>query len=252
MRERDEKRVTHAEIHQVAGLLARAYPYIEARKRAEGVFADPPLDSLVRAILSQHTSDSNRDRAFAALRARFRDWNTVADAPVQEVAAALYPVNFAATKAARLQEILRRLRDEQGGPTLDFLRDWPTERIREYLTDFNGVGPKSAAIVCLFALGRPVVPVDTHVYRVTRRLGWIGPRVSAERAHAVLGAVIPPSLVLPLHMGLWEHGRVTCRPRPRCAQCAVYRCCTYEKKTAPEPPVETAIAITAGREAPAA
>ncbi len=243
------KSAPDAEIRKVAELLTQAYPYIEARKRAEGVLTDSPLDSLIRAMLSQHTSDINRDRAFTALKTRFQNWDTVADMSPQYVAKVIFQVNFAESKAARIQDILRQLRKEHGHPTLDFLRGWPTERILEYLTGFIGVGPKSAAIVCLFSLGRPVMPVDTHVYRVTQRLGWVSPRVSAERAHVVLQDLIPPSLVFSLHTGLWEHGRVTCRPRPRCGQCTVYHYCIYTPKTAPEPPVAAAIATTADGDA---
>lgn len=233
------------EISAVADRLGRAYLYIRERKLAEGVLSDPPLDSLIRALLSQHTTDVNRDRAFAALRAHFPDWRTVAEAPVEEIAEVIRATNHAWTKAGRLRELLRNLITEQGAATLDFLRDWPTERVLQYLTAIPGVGKKSAAIVCLFSLGRPVMPVDTHVYRVTQRLGWIGERTSAERAHDVLRALIPAALVFPLHVGLWEHGRVTCRPVPRCGQCAIYRFCRFPAKTAPEPSLEEAIRRTA-------
>jgi endonuclease-3 len=240
---------TVAEVRAVADRLARAYPYIHRRKAAEGVFDDQPLDSLVRAVLSQNTNDRNRDVAFHTLRARFSDWSAVAAAPQDAVAEAIRASNYAITKAGRLQAILREIANEHGAYTLDFLRAWPTERVLAYLRHFPGVGAKSAAIVSLFTLGRPVVPVDTHVYRVTQRLGWIG-AVTPERAHAVLQALIPSDLVLPLHMGLWEHGRLVCRPTPRCAQCPIYACCVFPTKTAPEPPVEATIAYHAAREAP--
>ena len=243
------KQVTEAEVRRVAELLNRAYPYIYQRKSAEGVFDEPPLSSLVRAILSQNTTDVNRDRAFHALRQALPSWEAVADAPTTEVAEAIRQTNYALTKAGRIQAILRQLREEQGAITLDFLRVWPTERILHYLTAFPGVGRKSAAIVSLFSLGRPVAPVDTHVFRVAQRLGWIGAHTSPERAHDVLQALIPPELVLPLHMGLWEHGRLTCRPVPKCGQCAIYHLCCYPAKTAPEPPIEEAIACTASQAA---
>ncbi len=241
----EARMVPEEEIRRVAALLARAYPYIAARKASEGVFADAPLDSLVRAILSQNTTDVNRDRAFTALRRRFPTWEAVADAPLEAVIEAIRETNYAPTKAARIQDILRQLRAEHGAITLDFLRDWPTARVMAYLTAFPGVGVKSASIVSLFALKRPVMPVDTHVYRVTQRLGWVDTKVSVERAHAVLAHLMPVDLILPLHMAMWEHGRVTCRPTPRCGQCAIYADCRYSAKTAPEPPVEEAIAKTA-------
>ena len=138
------------------------------------------------------------------------------------------------------------MQEEQGALTLDFLAEWPTERILAYLKHFPGVGDKTAAIVCLFALRRPVMAVDVHVYRVTQRLGWIGAKTTPERAHQVLQALLPCLLIFSLHIGLWEHGRVTCRPTPRCRQCAIYEFCIYDAKTAPMPPVEQAIAQTAG------
>ncbi|MHB9026587.1 MAG: endonuclease III domain-containing protein [Armatimonadota bacterium] len=235
---------TQQEIRRVADLLARAYPYIRQRKEGEGVLAEPPLASLVRTILSQNTTDRNRDVAFVALRARYPEWAAVAEAPTGELAEVIHVTNYAYTKAGRIQNILHTLYQEHGAYTLDFLNEWPTERILDYLKSFPGVGEKSAAIVCLFSLGRPVIPVDTHVYRVTQRLGWISEKTSPERAHAMLQALIPPDLIMPLHMGLWEHGRLTCRPAPRCAQCAIYAFCIFSAKTAPEPPVEQAIAIT--------
>lgn len=232
------------EISVVAERLQIAYPYIEQHKEAEGVLTDSPLDSLVRAILSQNTNDRNRDRAFLALKEHFESWDTVAAAPVTELAEVIHSVNYSFTKASRIQEILHRIYAEHGAYTLDFLRDWPTDRVLKYLVSFPGVGMKSAAIVCLFALKRPVIPVDTHVHRVTQRLGWVPEKADTERAHTILQQLIPPALIFPLHIGLWEHGRLTCRPEPRCAQCAIYEYCCYSEKTAPRPPLELAISIT--------
>lgn len=240
------KMPTAGEVQNVATRLSRAYPYVAARKRAEGVLDEPPLDSLVRAILSQNTNDRNRDLAFAELRCRFATWEEVAMAPLDAVIEAIHATNYAPTKAGRIQQILTRLHAEWGKPTLEPLRAWPTARILAYLQSFPGVGRKSAAIVALFALRRPVVPVDTHVYRVTQRLSWIDEHTSIERAHDELQRIIPEELVLPLHMGLWEHGRVTCRPTPRCGQCAIYAFCLFTAKTAPEPAVDEAIALTSG------
>jgi len=244
-----EKQVTSDEITEVTRLLTQAYPYIRRQKMAEGVLTDSPLESLVRAVLSQNTTDVNRDRAFTTLRARFPSWDQVADAPVEEVAEAIRESNYMFTKAGRLQQLLRELRAEHGTPTLDFLRGWPTERVLAYLTHFPGVGNKSAAIVALFALGRPVMPVDVHVHRVAQRLGWIGEKDTPERAHQVLQRLIPDDLIFTLHVGMWEHGHTTCRPVPKCRQCAIYRCCIYPAKTAPMPTVEEAVAMTAGKKA---
>ena len=238
--------ITVDEIRHVASLLARAYPYVERRKAAEGVFDDSPLESLVRAILSQNTTDVNRDRAFSTLRRQFPSWEAVADAPGEAVEAAIRQTNYAFTKAGRIQHILRQLRDEYSAITLDFLRDWPTERITTYLTGFPGIGRKSAAIVCLFTLQRPLMPVDTHVLRVTQRLGWVAEKITPDNAQTRLHHLVPPELILPLHLALWEHGHSTCRPTPKCARCAIYAHCRYPAKTAPCPSIEEAIALTAG------
>ena len=235
------KGVSLEEIDAVAGRLARAYPEIRRQKQREGVLDEAPLDSLLRTILSQNTTDVNRDRAFAALRQRFPTWDAAADASVEAFAAAIRETNYARTKAARMQHILRQLRAEQGTPTLDFLRDWPTPRVLDYLQHFPGVGAKSAAIVCLFALGRPVIPVDTHVFRVSSRLGWIPARTAVARAHRLLQALVPPPLIMPLHLGMWAHGHYTCRPHPRCVACVIYEFCVFPEKSAPMPAVEEAL-----------
>lgn len=185
-----------------------------------------PLSELVLTILSQHTSDRNSERAFASLRARFPTWEAVRDADVAEVAAAIQSGGLAWQKAPRIQRILRELGEKHGELSLDFLRELPLEEARAYLTGLDGVGPKTAACVLLFACGLPALPVDTHVHRVSRRLGLIGPRESAERAHALLEAMVPAELVYPFHMNLIRHGREICKaPRPRCAACPLADLC---------------------------
>jgi endonuclease-3 len=215
-------------VRAVAGRLGQAYHVDKSEMRA-----DDPLRGLVRTILSQNTNDRNRDAALAALDARYPAWEAVISAPRAELAEAIRASNHAYTKAERIQEILRGLAAEHGRPTLDVLREWPTERAHDYLVGMRGVGRKSAAIVLMFSLGRPVLPVDTHVHRVTQRLGWIGPKVGKEEAHDVLQALVPPDLVYPIHVGMWEHGRVTCRPVPHCARCPIFDFCIFPQKTAP-------------------
>ena len=239
------KELAPDEIRVVAERLRLAYPYIERRKAEEGVLNDSPLDSLVRAMLSQNTNDRNRDRAFNALKGRYSSWEEIADAPPTELAEVIRPVNYSFTKAERILQILQALYQQHQAYTLDILRDWHTERVLSYLQSFPGVGAKSAAIVCLFALKRPVIPVDTHVFRVTGRLGWIPETATPGRAHVILQRLLPAELIFPLHLGLWEHGRLTCRPEPNCAQCAIYEFCCFTTKTAPRPPLELAISITA-------
>ena len=160
------------------------------------------------------------------LRRALPDWDRAADAPLWALAAAIRPAGLHRQKARCIRAILRRIRAERGRATLDFLRRWPTGRIKEYLGDLPGVGPKTAACVLLFSLRRPVLPVDTHVHRVTRRLGLIGPRTTAEQDHEVLAAAVPPRKVYAFHVLLIEHGRRICHARrPECYRCVLNDIC---------------------------
>ncbi len=187
-----------------------------------------PVATLVSTILSQNTNDVNRDRAFERLRERFPTWEEVRDAPLEELVEAIRPAGLAPTKAPRIQEALRRIGAERGGISLDFLAGLPLEEAREWLLSLPGVGPKTAAIVLLFALGKPAFPVDTHVHRVARRLGIIPPRTSRKRAHELLEALVPPEIYYPLHLNLIAHGRAICHARnPECARCVLRDHCAY-------------------------
>jgi len=187
-----------------------------------------PVSEMVSTILSQNTNDTNRDRAYERLRARFPAWEDVRDAPLAEVEEAIRPAGLSAQKAPRIQHALRTVTEKAGRLSLDFLRDLPVEEARAWLTSINGIGPKTAAIILLFSLDMPAFPVDTHVHRVTGRLGIIGPRVSAEQAHAILESLAPPDIYLPLHMLLITHGRRTCHARnPDCSACPITDLCDY-------------------------
>ncbi len=187
-----------------------------------------PLATLINTILSQNTNDRNRDLAFRRLRERFPTWEAVRDAPPQAVMEAIRPAGLAASKGPRIQAVLRRITEEQGHLSLDFLRTLPLEEARAWLTSLHGVGPKTAAIVLLFALGRPAFPVDTHVHRVSGRLGLIPPRTSRERAHRMLEELIPPLLYYPYHVNLITHGRQRCGARtPRCEACPLQDLCDF-------------------------
>ncbi len=223
--------VSEAVIREVDAALRRAYLVDKTE-----LLADSPLDSLIRTILSQNTNDRNRDVAFRRLKTEFAHWDAVADAPHEVVTDAIRTSNHAPTKAGRIQAILHDLHDRLGGPpTLDELRAMPTDAVNEYLLAMQGVGKKTAACVLMFSLGRHVMPVDTHIHRVAQRLGWIGPKVGKEAAHDLLNALVPEALRAELHINVWEHGRVVCRPTPKCAMCVIHRYCRYEPKTAPEP-----------------
>jgi endonuclease III len=182
------------------------------------------IAELVRTVLSQHTNDRNRDRAFDSLRERLPTWEEVRDAPVSEVEEGIRPGGLAKQKAPRIQAILEQLGDE---PDLDWLRDVPREEALAYLTSLPGVGRKTAACVLIFTWDVPEIPVDVHVYRVGGRLGLFPPKASFERAHDEMMAIVDPEDAYELHMNLIQHGRQICRPTPRCGECALRRMCPW-------------------------
>jgi endonuclease III len=191
-----------------------------------------PLEELILTVLSQHTSDLNAGRAFESLRARFPTWDRVASARPAAVADAIRGGGLANVKAPRIRSILREIHDREGAYDLSFLRDVSDDEATRYLSSLNGVGPKTAAIVLAFSLGRNALAVDTHVHRVTRRLGLIPPGASAERAHVILEALVPPELRVPMHVGLIRLGREICKaPRPRCEECPLNDLCPTGRAT---------------------
>lgn len=186
----------------------------------------PPLDELIATILSQNTTNANSSAAFDELRRRFPDWDAVRRAPVARIAAAIRTAGLSQQKAPRIRAILQQLHDERGSLSLDFLRNLPLAEAIATLRGFPGVGPKTAACVLLFACEMPVLPVDTHVHRVSGRLGMIGPQVSAEAAHELLARQTPARHVLEFHLQMIRHGRRVCLARrPRCADCVLLRFC---------------------------
>ena len=207
---------------KIAELLEEFYGYPEWRSHL------PPVDELVSTILSQNTSDTNRDMAFEALQQRYPSWEAVRDAPEAEVVETVRSAGLANQKGPRIQAALRYLSDTQGAITLDFLTDMDIEAAKDWLIQINGIGPKTAAIILLFAFNKPAFPVDTHVHRVTKRLGLIGPKTSAERAHQELEAIIPPDDYYPAHLNIIRHGRQICHARrPRCEECPLTEYCDY-------------------------
>jgi endonuclease-3 len=193
-----------------------------------------PVSELVSTILSQNTNDVNRDRAFRQLRQRFPTWESVRDADEQEVKEAIAVSGLANHKGPAIQRALRHISDRtsssaQGDDlSLDFLRDLAVDEAKAWLTDIKGVGPKTAAIVLLFSLGMPAFPVDTHVHRVTGRLGLIGPKVSRERAHMILEGLLPQELYYAFHLNVIRHGRQVCAARnPQCEDCVLTDSCAY-------------------------
>jgi endonuclease-3 len=207
---------------KVADALAQEYSYPTWRQHL------PPVDELVDTILSQNTSDTNRDAAFARLRARFPTWEAVRDADVQGVVEAIRPAGLANQKGPRIQDALHRLTQEVGSISLDHLESMPVEEAKAWLTSINGVGPKTAAIILLFSFNRPAFPVDTHVHRVVGRLGFIGPRTTAEQAHVEMEQIVPPEDYYAFHLQVIQHGRQVCHARaPQCGICVLQDYCDY-------------------------
>ncbi len=212
--------------HRVHSLLLDAYGDHAWHSRSD------PLSELVQTILSQQTSDLNSGRAFAALRDRFPTWEAVRDAPTEAVAAAIRGSGLSNIKAPRIQQVLRQIEPE-GRISLNFLRDMSAPDAKAWLRALPGVGPKTAACVLLFSLCKPALPVDTHVYRVSQRLGLIGPRVTVERAHDELEALVPPAAYYSFHLNMITHGRQVCHSqRPVHDLCNLRLECDYYRREA--------------------
>jgi len=188
----------------------------------------PAIDELVSTILSQNTNDKNRDVAFNALIARFPTWEEVRDADPDEVIHEIRPAGLANQKGPRMQQVLRQITEERGEINLDFLKDYAAEDALAWLTRFKGIGPKTASIVLQFALGIPAFPVDTHIYRVSGRLGLRPDKMTADQAHPHLAALFPPETYGPGHLNLIRLGREICLARkPKCEQCPLNDLCDY-------------------------
>lgn len=191
----------------------------------------PPLDELVSTILSQNTNDVNRDKAFDALRAAFPSWETVRDANPESVIAAIRPAGLANQKGPRIQNALLSITQANGSLDLTFLQAWQPEDVRRWLMNLDGVGPKTAAIVMQFSLGMPAFPVDTHVYRVSGRLGLRPQKMSVEQAHTFLEDLFAPEMYYAAHLNLIRLGREICAARkPNCPVCPLQTLCATGKK----------------------
>ncbi|MGD8602993.1 MAG: endonuclease III [Anaerolineales bacterium] len=188
----------------------------------------PPIDELVSTILSQNTNDDNRDVAFERLKETFPTWEEVMGAQTEDVIEAIRPAGLANQKGPRIQNVLRQIEDERGNLDLTFLQDMPVGEARDWLLKFKGVGPKTAAIVLLFALDMPDFPVDTHIYRLSGRLGLRPEKMSADKAHQQLAELFPSEDYYDAHLNLIRHGRQVCHARnPECDRCCLTDLCPF-------------------------
>ncbi|MCU0605897.1 MAG: endonuclease III [Candidatus Edwardsbacteria bacterium] len=215
-------RPSRGTISAAAAALARRYGRPRRARRR------PLLDVLVETVLSQNTNDRNSHRAYLALRRRFPRWDLVMDAPVRAVAAPIASGGLANIKAVRIKALLSEFARRFGRPTLEPLRRLPAEDAYRYLLSLAGVGPKTAACTLLFGQGTPIFPVDTHIARISQRLGWARPGETPAAFQERFRRLVPDRLVLSLHLNLIAHGRAVCHPgRPACPACPIQRHCTW-------------------------
>jgi endonuclease III len=190
-----------------------------------------PMHELISTMLSHRTTQSNEDKAYKNMWQRFGSWEAIRDAPVDELAKAIEPANFPEVKAPHIQEALRRIYAARGEPSIDFLRDMPVSEALEWLMDLPGVGIKTASLVLLFCFARAVIPVDSHVHRVTQRIGLIGPKVTPNAAHAILLALLPPDphVLFNFHINCLRHGQQVCiwGNNPHCDRCPLTDLCDW-------------------------
>jgi endonuclease-3 len=207
-------------ISEIIEMLQKEYGSSNWRSRTD------PLSELIMTILSQNTSDHNSRRAFDSLLKRFSSWEAMAEGSVEDIAEAVRLGGLAQVKAPRIKKILQQIQAQRGSLDLRFLKKMPVAEAKTWLRSLPGVGPKTAACVLLFSLGRPVLPVDTHIHRVAKRVGLIDSRVSAEKAHEILGSMVPAEDVYQFHIHMIEHGRRVCKAqRPRCHECILVKVC---------------------------
>ncbi len=212
-------------IQNICALLEKTYGRHECKPRRK------PLDELIFTILSQNTSAANYTRAFEHLRKRFVSWDEVRKAPLADIEEAIRIGGLAKIKAARIKKVLNKIFDSYGRTSLCFLESMSDEEARDYLMKFEGVGIKTASCVLMFSLCRPVLPVDTHVYRVAKRLCLINADASVEAAHRILQGMLRKEDIYSFHVNMVTHGRKICRAKnPLCNVCCLFLVCQYGRK----------------------
>ena len=213
-----------AKIKEVYARLLQKYGEIPLVPRRE------PMHELISTMLSHRTTQKNESMAFHSMWDHFGSWEAIRDAPVNELAETIKQSNFAEVKAPNIKVALKRIFDERGEPSIDFLKDLPAEEGLAWLMDLPGVGIKTASLVLLFCFSKPILPVDTHVHRVSQRLGLIGPKVTPAAAHHALLALLPydAHTLYNLHIGMLKHGQRVCIwGSPRCEQCPLPDLCNW-------------------------
>ncbi len=201
---------------EVLEILAGLWGYLRPARMTR----EEPLDGLILTVLSQNTNDKNRDRAYALLKARFPKWDEVLAATHEEIASVIRPAGLSNVKAMRIKEILKIVSDHFGDCSLRDLRKMKKGDIVEFLSSLPGVGPKTVACVLLFDLGLPAFPVDTHVGRLCKRIGWVSAKCSPPEIQKIMESIIPEELYWSAHLDLISHGRNICLARrPQCGEC---------------------------------
>ncbi|HEX9004399.1 MAG TPA: endonuclease III [Blastocatellia bacterium] len=191
---------------------------------------DDPLDELIGTILSQSTTNINSHRAFASLKKRFPDWESVRQARPESIATAIQSGGLANVKSVVIKNVLNEILERRGNLDLSFLKTLPIDEARSFLTSLKGVGPKTAACVLLFSCQKPLFPMDTHIFRITRRLGLLPEKINDQLAQELMETLIPPRKHYSLHINLIAHGRKICHPHsPKCEQCSLIEQCDYGK-----------------------
>lgn len=217
-----------AKFGPVAVTLTAVYGQLDWSRGQDG------MDELISCILSQSTSDINRDRGFARLKSAYDSWHAVRCADIGELTEVIRPAGLAKQKAPRIQAVLATIYEKVGEYSIDFLDDLSIDEAKAWLISLKGIGPKTAAIVLCFAYGRAAFPVDTHIYRVSKRIGFIPEKLSANDAHPVMEAIVPAADYYQFHIQLIQHGRDTCHARkPACAHCPISDSCDFYADNAP-------------------
>jgi endonuclease-3 len=212
-----------AKVRRITRLLERKYGVPQRERRGD------PIEILIQTILSQNTNDRNRDRAYQRLKTRFPHWEDVLRARTQTVIQAIRPGGLAEQKARRIREILHWINEREGKLSLSFLRKMESSKIKRTIGALRGIGPKTVHCLLLFGLRREAFPVDTHILRVGKRMGFIPEKLSAEKAHSWMAPLVPKGKALSLHLNLIRFGREICRAKnPNCGDCFFLKDCFFQ------------------------